>query len=277
MNQIQIDITDKRVYAQIAFLVDSPTFLDLIERVRSKFQITTPFKPNDYESWHHHVLKLAGYDVDEYWKMEKIGPDNKTWNKKSNWMKSTEQKLIKMASIEKDFMEVIVKIRKLHHYPVLFDSVIRQAILFHHVTDFKTAMAVLTYNGLPVSQDEDDPIMMIIISPNSSPDDVLEALAESKKMKLQYEFTNPLDRKLDNDTVTNIERNRGWHWEQYLGKTYKKILEDWNNMCPYFKAVKEHSNGQTCEYCCLENQNMIERAVARYRHNLQLVVPKTDI
>lgn len=275
MKQIQIDITDKRVYAQIAFLADSPTFLDFIEKVRSKFEIVTPF--NSGNSWHDHVIKLAGYDLDEYWSMEKIEPDSKDWDRKSDWLKSTEQNFIKMTTIEKGFMDAVVKIRKLHHYPVLFDSVIRQSILFHHVTDFKTAMAIMTYNSLPFSTDEDDPILAIVVTPNSSKEDVLAAFEESKKMKTQYEFTNPLDSKLDNDTVTNIERNRAWHWEQYLGKTYKKILEDWNNKCPYFKAGKEHPNGKTCEYCSLENQNMLERAVARYRHNLQLVIPKTDI
>lgn len=277
MNQIQIDITDKRVYAQIAFLVDSPTFLRLIEKVRSKYQITSPFKPDDYDAWHNHVLKLVGYNLDEYWKMEKIGPHDKAWNKKSNWMKSTEQNLIKMVSIENDFIQSVVKIRKLHHYPVLFDSVIRQAVLFHYVTSFKTAKAVLSYNDLPISPGEDDPIMAIIVSPNSHGDDILEAFEEIKKMKRIYEYTNPLDSKLDKDTLTHIERNRAWHWEQYLGKTYEKILNDWNNTCPYFKAVEEHPNGKTCKYCKLENQNMIERAVARYRHNLQLVIPKTDI
>ncbi len=70
MKQIQIDITDKRVYAQIAFLVDSPTFLDLIEKVRSKFEIVTPFTSGN--SWHDHVIRLAGYDLDEYLSMEKI-------------------------------------------------------------------------------------------------------------------------------------------------------------------------------------------------------------
>lgn len=267
MKPIQIDITDKRVYAQIAFLVDSPTFIKSLEKVRAQFHILSPFDSSN--SWHNHLLKLAGYDLDEYWKMEKIGPDNKGWSEKSEWMKNTEDNFMKMANLEKEFMQSIANIRKLHHYPVLFDFVIRQAILFHRVTDFKTAMAVLSYNNMPVSSDDDDPILAIVVTPSSTKEDVIAAFDDSKNLRKQYEFTNPLDSKLDNDTVTNIERNRNWHWDQYLGKTYKEILENWNNMCPYYKAGKEHPNGKTCKYCGLENQNMIERAVARYRKNLQ--------
>lgn len=274
---VQIDISDKRLFAQIAFLVDSPTFLDLIQKVRTKFQIAIPFASGNLDSWHNHVLKLAGYDLDTYWKMEKIEPDNKEWKIKSDWLKATEQNFVRMTQIENDFMGAIAKIRKLHHYPVLFDSVIRQAILFHRITDFKTAMAVLTYNNMPTTPDEDDPIMAIIITPHSSKSDVLSAFGDAQKLKKQYEFANPLDKKLDKDTVTNIERNRNWHWSQYSGNTYKEILNDWNDTCTFYREGKEHPNGQKCEYCGLENQNMIERAVARYRQNLQLILPKTDI
>ncbi len=272
MKPIQIDITDKRVYAQTAFLVDSPTFLDLLEKVRTKFQIVTPFDSTD--SWHNHLLKLAGYDLAEYWKMEKVGPDNKHWSKKSDWMKNSEANFLKMVNLEKELMQAVAKIRRLHHYPVLFDSVIRQAILFHSVTGFKTAMAILSYNHLPVSSDEDDPIMAIVVTPSSTKEDVLSAFDDTKKMRQEYEFTNPVDQKLDKDTLTNIERDRMWHWKKYgNGLKYDEILDVWNRLCPN-PELEPHE--QECSHCFFD-KNKIEQAVSRYRKNLQLVIPKTDI
>jgi len=262
---IEIDIDDKRQYAQIAFLVDSLTFLDLIEKVRSMLKIQSPFASEDYELWETHMLTLAGFDIKEYWKMDKISPKDKSWEKKSRWLKNTEKNFIDMASMQKSLMNSVVKIRKIHNYPTLFDSAIIDAILFNKIDSLKTAEATLAFGGMTPVHDKNDQILLISLSPVSSKKDVLDAFKDAKKLRKEYELTNPLDKKLDKDTLTNIRRVREWHWKQLQGMTYSEVVENWN------KELDENST----DY--IFDSNKVEQAVARYRRNLQTIMPKTDI
>ncbi len=242
---IEIDIEDKRLYAQIAFLVDSPTFIDRnIQSIRKRFKIESTFEADDFNSWENHILTLAGYNLEEYWTMDKVGsnaknPDDNEWKRKIQWLRSTQANFLKKASIQKDFMESIVKLRKLHNYPPLFDSVIQQAVLFHRVTHFKTAVGTVSYDTLPISSNSDEAVMAIIVTPFSTQEDILSAFNEAKKLKHEYVFTNPLDEKLGKDTIPNIRRDREWYWQIFNGKRQHDIAVSENKGAAYYADVKK--------------------------------------
>lgn len=278
---IEIDIDDNRVYAQIAFLVDSLTFLDLVVVARQKFHIKEVFAPGDYENWKNHILLLAGFDLKEYWEMNKISPDitkkvDRHWKKKSKWLKDKEENFIGEIAIEKDFLDTVARIRKLHHYPPLFDSIISQAILFHRIVSFETAQERLLYNNLPITNYDNDASMAILISPASTKKDVMKAFNNSRKnLKKEFAFANSYDKKLDKDTLSKIRTTRIWHWKQLNGMTYEQISDEWNKQCPN-QDMDGEEHDKKCKYC-IKDTNKVEQYVARYRRNLQTIVQKTDI
>lgn len=90
---IEIDIENNQHFIQIALLLDGTEIITEIVQ----------FKVGDYDSWKNHLLKMAGFDLDEYWSMNEIQPDNEQWDKKSAWMKQNEKLFIKQTSLNLDF------------------------------------------------------------------------------------------------------------------------------------------------------------------------------
>lgn len=262
-NRIEIEIEDNRLFAQVAFLVDSYSFLDLVSKVKKKFKINSFIKDSD--EWKNHFLNLAGFNLVEYKKMEKINPEDNDWTKKSEWLKERENNFTKHTMLQKEFFDSVTKIRRIHNYPSSFDNAIVQAILYNKVGEFKTTKALLTLGGMLPNLDKNDQNLMISLSPTSTKKEVIEAFNEAKELREEYELTNPLSKKLDKDTISTIKTVRDWHWTQLNGSTYEELVDNWN------KNLEESSE----DY--IFDSNKVEQAVARYRRILQAVMSKTDI
>ena len=223
---IEIDVDDNKIYAQIAYLLDTTEIITEIYEVREKFKIFKPFSTGNYDKWHDHLLELAGYDIKKYKEMNKLAESIKTlndkrWNKWHKWLKSTEHNLIKWASLYGEFTNLVAKIRNLYHYPPIFDDVITQAILFNRILSFKSAFARLFYErGIPYKAFDqyrpNDPELHIIVTPYSTKKDVLEALEDCKGyLKDEAQLTHFFEPRLDADTRNRIKDFRKWYWLNY--------------------------------------------------------------
>lgn len=276
---VKIDVENSKIYAQIAFLIDSPVFIDQISDIRFKYGIKKPFK--DIGSWVNHNVQKVGFNLDEFDAMQNMTLKNRDVHTKSEirlkWFETNKSRLIKLLSVYKSFNSDLAKIRKYCHYPATFDAIISQVILFNRIRHFSTATSDIFWGGkVPNVEDLDTPTIGIFVSPFSDKKDVLKEFDTAKKRyKEEYDMVTPIDPKLDTDTLTNIVRNRTWHWEQLNGRTYGQINDEWNRKCPNSGLEGlEHDN--VCKHCIMDT-NTIEQAVARYRRNLQKWPQKTDI
>jgi len=250
MEPIKIDLKDNGAYTQVAFLIDREGFQDDIEEVRNKFKITVPFSENPFD-FENHLISLAGFTPDQVFSKEK----------------KVEAKIKK---VEHTFREAIAEIRRKYQYPEIFDDVIKQAILFHQVTRFKTAYA--TFFNQYASREifsPSDTIMAIAVTPFSTEEDIKSAFQDCKENIREFvEMFSPVYKNMEKDTITNIKRDRTWYWGQKSGMKYKEILDKWNRICPNFVNATTHPDYQKCQYCDLTDQNVIEKAVSRYKKNL---------
>jgi len=294
-SRVEIEIDDNRAYTQVAFLVDIPAFLDDVEKIRNKYKLKTPFDFGNIDSLRNHLAEILGYTVQDIKnsdkqkaqdssliskinfskkkKMEKgLEKYRKFQDSKNNRLEKIENRVSKMEDKLTDEME---QIRRKYQFPAMFDTVVHQAVFYNKITGFKTATTWF-FEWPPRSYEAKDTVaqrdhhMVIVVTPYSLERDVLEALRECRtKIRKHVERFSPVYHMIGKDTFTNIRRNRDWHWKQLNGEKYNLILDEWNNMCPYFKKNEQHPNGKKCKYCDLIEQNAIEQAVSRYRKNLQ--------
>lgn len=249
MKPVRIDIENKRVYAQVAFLVDSPLFLDLVQQLRAKFKIENTFETDNYDQWQKHLHELSEMATLDLVQSEIIEPSNLK-------IKEADQKR-KYKLILDSFHKEIALIRETFQYPPHFDDLVMQATLFHRITDFKTVEVVMyqrTKESRPGTQNEMDSTTAILVTPFSTKEDVLQAFDDAKKMRDQIERTNPLNTVLDKDTLSNIVRDRAWYWDRVNKKKHGEILEDWNNDTNNFPVQEE---------------NDVVKAVSRYKKALR--------
>lgn len=267
LNPVVIELENNRTYAQVAFLVDSPSFLNSIDRLRSKYQIKKPF--NNYRSWLNHLISLSGFNLKEYQQMNSLtdqinNPDDPKLSKKMSWLEKNEHKFLKLSQLQKSFQDEIVSIRNHHHYPSSFDKIIVDTIILNKVSNFQgVSSEVFWGNVVGGLTDDDSSKIGLFINPYSTKDELLKSFQQAKeKYNQEFEMVSPLNKKLGKDTLSNIVRDRTWHWKQLKGMTYNQIADEWNNAYPD-------------DY--ITDTNKLEHAVARYRKNLQRDISKTDI
>lgn len=253
---VEIELDDLRAYTQVAFFIDSPSLLNDIAKIRKKFRIKAPLPRENYLD--DGTFITVGTGVEDFINGKNQG-DRKSVN------------------LGKDFDSEITNTRKSYHYPEMFDDVLKQAVMFNKISKYKTAYATHYVTPQPayranVQEWSDSPqqegYMAIVVTPYSSQEDIMEAFKQCCEYERLYvEDYSPVYQKLDTDTISNIERDRGWYWERMKGTSYKEIHNNWNNMCPNFKNSTPHDG--KCQYCDLVDQNTIEKAVSRYKKHLK--------
>lgn len=188
------DIKDKKLYAQIVFLVDRPDFLKKILAIRKKYQIDSDFQQKSY-------FETASYES-----------------------------LSSISGLKAQLLPEIAKIRTEYKYPPYFDDVIFQIIMFNRVRTIKSAQIVMHLVNDSTTQklSEQNMELAILLTPLSTKQEVMDAFDESKKLRHQYVSKHPLSEILDKDTLTNIARDRKWYLQKLTGMTYKEILDEWN-------------------------------------------------
>lgn len=111
--------------------------------------------------------------------------------------------------------------------------------------------------------------MAIAVTPFSTEGDIKAAFQDCKDNIREFvEMFSPVYKNMEKDTITNIKRDRNWYWEHKSGDKYRDILDEWNKKCSYFVNATPHKGNQKCQYCDLIDQNVIEKAVSRYKKNL---------
>lgn len=275
---IKIELAENGAYTQVAFLVDRQGFLEDIELVRKKFKINAPFSDNPFDL-ENHLYSLLGLTPEQAENASKESLEaitNSSFDTQSDFERYekalNDEKPVqnKIKRIEHGFREAIAEIRRKYQYPEIFDEVIKQAVLFHKITKFKTAYATY-FNPFAARENFSpaDTIMAIAVTPYSTEEDIKAAFRDCKDNIREFvEMFSPVYKNMEKDTISNIKRDRKWYWEYRSGNKYKDILDGWNKMCPNFITSTAHQDNQKCQYCDLTDQNVIEKAVSRYKKNL---------
>ncbi len=238
----EIELDDDRLFTQVAYLLDGTGIITEIYEIRDRFKIKEPFKYDDFKSWNDHILELSGFDLKEYWKMEKIEPNkdgsSSKWKIKSKWLQANEKTFFTWANLKDQYDEAVSHARRIYGYPKLFNQVVSEAVLFNKVGYYKSAIARLTYEPeyAPVVPDlhKEDTVLSIMVSPYSTMKDIQEAFEDCKSGELKeiYERKNPSEAKLSTDTKSSIQQHRKWYWMNHpfnpnkIG--YKKIAKNSN-------------------------------------------------
>lgn len=267
--QVEIDIKDKRSEYQIAILVDSPLFLFDIQGIRNQFHIKQLFKYGDYQSWNNHLFELAGFDIDD------IKEINDSYNEaKNQWMESRKEEYERLNELRLSFSESLANTRQLFRYPAIFDDVIQQAVLFNKVSDFKTTYATLIREPSKLQGSDiehPDVTLAIILTPNSTLEDVYKAYLEAMQLKPNFELYNPLYINLDDDPDTT-KRDRLWFWQKYHDdRKTTDIINDWNDSCPKNKLHESQSEVKKCDYCKIDNESVVDTAIHNYKQKIQFL------
>jgi hypothetical protein len=262
---IEILLEDNKAFAQVAFLLDNPLFTKDIKKLRDKYKIIKPLDFSSYALISHFVelekgkadlleksdfkLNLNGLQyvfeeperlleyLIEYQSEKQLGQDLYK----------------KVIAIEQQFVKDVIDIRGKYLYPPMFNSCIFQAVLFNKVKVFRTAFATVintpaySFESNQDIEEKREKIMAIIATPYSTEKDILDAFKQGLiDVRNVIESTHPLNQVLEKDTLSNIKRDRNLHWRITNGEKYKNLVDEFNLA-----------------------QNSIERAVLRYRKNLQ--------
>lgn len=271
---VEISIENKNVHAQIAYLVDSPMFLFDIQSVRDQFHIEKLFTYGDYDSWNNHLFELAGFDSSEIKEINSLGNEEK-----QEWIDSRIDEHEHLIELRSDYQHQLAKIRMFNRYPPLFDDVIQQAVLFHKVLEFKTTYATIIRKPSTLKgskNDEHDATLAIILTPNSTKNDVLKAYDEAMKLRPNYELYNPLYIELDSDP-DYIERDRLWFWGKYRDDmSSEALLDEWNEKCPKKQTHQTEMEANECEFCSIADVNIVDKAISRYKKKIQFLFKETS-
>lgn len=289
---VEIEISDNKTFAQVAYFLDSQFVLIKLQKLREKYGFGKTLSDDLNELVAHFVI-LAGLNPETYPTsfpkptMEGLEHLLMDQERLFNYLSENSDSLEKdqeafrkvFLSIQNMFSEINL-IRRSLQYPRMFNGVLLQALLFNKVRFFITAYPTTIFtpaysfesdNDLEVKRDLD---MAIIVTANSTKEDVLKAFSDCKTDLIgQVEATHPLNEVLDKDTVSNIKRDRDWHWQQYNSKTYNEIVDEWNATCPN-PEIEPHE--EKCHHCIFD-VNKVEKAVSRYRRYLKSITLKTDV
>lgn len=246
MKQIQIDIDDNRAYTQLVFLVDIPDFLKDVEAIRSKYKITPPFDFTRATDLESHFAKLS----------------------------------------DRSFDSDIAEIRRKYHYPEMFDSAIRDSVLYHRISSFKTAYAMSferpTFPILPDGiNTPKDQYMTIVVTPYSTENDIKQAFKDCcTDIRKSIEWDSPVYRVIETDTISNIKRDRDWYWRTLQGQRPHDIAVADNKGAAYYleakkkmKFARDLPEKQSTEYnryfkFIQDYTETVRKAIKRYKQKL---------
>lgn len=252
--QIQINISDKRLYAQIAFLVDNANFLIDIEKVRKEFKIDSVFQnPNFFEiASDEDLTKIRSFDP--------------------NRQSKTKQRI--------EFFKKVAGIRQKYKYPPYFDDAIIQAMLFNKIMSIKATQAVLHQASQPnVSHNLE---MALFITPISTKKEVDAAYREATNLMKDYKNYHPISTKIKmkKGDLKDIERDRNWFWRNKNGEGSRQIAITDDRGKDYYLEVKKKmkyagdlSDEDQKKYDKYLNNidiyaRMVQKAIDRYKANL---------
>jgi len=195
-DKVEIVVDSDYKFQEIACLVDSHKFIIEARILRKRLNINEP------------IVDLNKRFVDLFTHWEKVYEE---------WAENNNDKV--------KVLDLWVK-RMLRNFELdrRFRDVLMQAILFNMVVSYRGLIQILNKHSKFTH-----PTVAIIPTPHTTYNEVEQALHEAKKLmgilKMEYK-TSDLK-----DTIPNIRQQyRDWFWKVALGKSYKEVAREWNNV-----------------------------------------------
>ena len=202
---IDIKIRNNWKYGEIAFLVDREDFLKDSEKTRKKLGLK----------------KLIPYKNLDRWLSNQYDQETKDYLIESRKFSRGTVYSLPKGKIDLTIEKFLEKYRK----PQTFFLPIRSAILSGIVTDEEyssTAYCDILYPEIPIQ----DPKIAIIINPETKLPEIEELFKTRVKKTIEEYSTYILKSKRGFfDTVSNIKRDRRWHWLKNKGLSYSQIQQ----------------------------------------------------
>lgn len=208
--KIEVEISDPKLFSSVCKLIDKPSFIYEINKIRKYLKIENLYSIEDYNEWENDIKssrkenlkinKLFKTNKDLYSYFEKI--ENPSFN-------------LRFTVLHNKY---IFPFLKKYNRPymtdgfILFDSVFFNKVYGEHLI----SRAILATNENPGYFARDvlpfeGNNAFIILNPNTNLNHVKNAYKEYKKyLKLP-------------DTYSNIKRDREWYWLKKEGLSYKQI------------------------------------------------------
>lgn len=227
--KIEINITNKRHFADIALLVDKPDFIEWVAELRKKWKITNDLFNADYQTFRAHI-----------WKQGQL----KAWEE-----------------FNKDIERIRIQYQRLPN----FDKVIFYAVSSNEIPDGVYSTCYLDTIEDPNDPDNESLYKYaVIVTPNTTIPDIRKVLADFRqkmKIALQQENDPTLKQKAASEykyefgprytpspkNIDNIMRDRRWYWLHKNGLSYGEIAKIENikhqtitlkGVCEAIKAYK---------------------------------------
>ncbi|MBI5356662.1 hypothetical protein HZB78_03540 [Candidatus Collierbacteria bacterium] len=243
---ISIKIDDLKLFADVAFAIDSPFFINEAVKLRKQYGITEPLGGSSYQTWAVEHLSEKGIKI-----------------------------LFKQVS------EIRARMILTANYQEVFEKAVFGCDIENG--DYETTMLInfqklpnyLSYK-LPISE-----MYAILLSPQTRYDDVKNTFARYEKLMASFREKIDTVNLFDNynQSKSNIKTVRKWYWIRYgdvvsnrseKPKTYPEILKEWGRKCP--KCEEGHATAgenARCPYCRITDQNILEKLVPEYRKRLR--------
>lgn len=239
---INIKIDDLKLFADVAFAIDSPYFIKGANDIRKKYEINSPLENCDYLSW---VQK--------------------------NLNRESSKKLFKEIEDLRFEMNLTV------NYHTVFDKAIFGCDI--QVGDYESTF-LINFQDIPEYFLEYTPkseLYGIVLTPQTRLKDVQRVFSEynriMQQMKKDEEAKDIFNEyvRIKKAKITDIKMVREWYWIMYRDlikgisskpKKYREVLDVWNQKCPGHTHTKE----ERCPYCI--DQNLIEKLLPKYREKL---------
>jgi len=246
---IKIKIKDRKLFADVAFAIDSPFFIRRAKQIREKLNISEPFRKKDCYLW---IAK--------------------------NLIKKKGKKFVK------EIYEEIDNIRFEMNLTVNYECVFLKAVFGCDIEDldyestylinFQDPPAYICYSR-PKSE-----LYAIVLTPQTQEKDV---------EKLYKKYKETIAKSLRKEEIFDnfdfgkgkLKRTRKWYWIRYgdvlngklkKPKTYPKTLEEWWVKCPLNKIGETHKTDRElkkCPYCSITDWNIMETLVPIYKKRLK--------
>lgn len=187
---INIKIKDARLFTEVAYVIDRPSFIKEADKIRKKYKITAPLRDRNYQDWL--MANVGEQDIPKFYKD-------------------------------------ITDLRHFLGYDTNYQTVFEDAVLgcdveardYHstHLVNFVQLPSYLEY-GKPN-------LFAIIITPQTDKKDVDEAFNRYKQIEKELQSSPESYCAISErvDKRTEVERDRRWYWEQKKGMTYWQIAQ----------------------------------------------------
>jgi len=275
IEKIDVLTSNKKHATDIAMLVDKPEFIQEIQRLRQKWQITELYK---YELLDEPVL------LDMHNPLFYTGINKSKIEEKLPEFNKDIDLVLKKFNRGKNFRLVVI-------YSLITGSVpegVYQSCYFDKVV----------INELEDMNKPERYQYVIVLSPRTEKKEVIEAYQEFKahiKGKIDFQHSNlsmdlPQHEELimqyhagnihdsaDIDkfkTQKELNRTREWYWIRNMEhindvskkqKTYEQVLDEWQkDKCLIKTNHEDITSKKNCDFCSIEDINIIEQALSAY-------------